>query len=423
MNILIVGSGGREHALAWAIKQNPKCDQLTVIPGNAGISKIANCVALNILDNVTILNFIQNNNIGLVIIGPEEPLANGLSDFLRSNGISVFGPSKAAAQLEISKNFTKEICKKVGAPTAQFEKFTCADRAKDYVSKVGVPIVIKLDGLAAGKGVVVASDKQTAFEAIDNMLIQSYDKVKRTILIEEFLDGEEASLFILSDGKNLLPIGTAQDHKRAYDNDSGPNTGGMGAYSPAPILNQEVMKRAIKTIIQPTISEMERRGTPYEGVIFAGLMINEGIPKLIEYNVRFGDPECQALMIRLGPQILDLILACNEKKLTTTQVNWANDHSITVVIATQGYPQNYINGSEIRFISEIKNDSLNQVFHAGTKVDNSKLLANGGRVLNITTRGETLMEARNRAYDNIKSVDWPEGFHRTDIGWRALYRT
>tara|TARA_Y100000739_G_C20594552_1_gene459645 strand:- start:62 stop:1324 length:1263 start_codon:yes stop_codon:yes gene_type:complete len=420
MNILIVGSGGREHALAWAIKQNPKCDQLTVIPGNAGISEIANCITLNILDNVLILDFVHKNKIDLVIIGPEEPLANGLSDFLRSNGISVFGPSKAAAQLEISKNFTKEICQKVKAPTARFELFMCAEKAKNYVSKIGTPIVIKLDGLAAGKGVVVASSEQIAFDAIDNMFNQATGTTKISILIEEFLDGEEASFFILSDGKNLLPIGTAQDHKRAYDNDMGPNTGGMGAYSPAPILTQEVVKKAIETIIKPTIEEMERRGTPYEGVIFAGLMIDKGIPKLIEYNVRFGDPECQALMIRLGAQILDLILACNDKKLAKTQVNWADDHSITVVMATQGYPQNYVNGSEIRFISEIKNDSLNQVFHAGTKITNSSLLANGGRVLNITTRAQTLEEARNRAYENIKTVDWPEGFYRTDIGWRAL---
>ena len=274
--------------------------------------------------------------------------------------------------------------------------------------------------MAAGKGVVVASSEQIAFDAIDNMFNQATGTTKISILIEEFLDGEEASFFILSDGKNLLPIGTAQDHKRAYDNDMGPNTGGMGAYSPAPILTQEVVKKAIETIIKPTIEEMERRGTPYEGVIFAGLMIDKGIPKLIEYNVRFGDPECQALMIRLGAQILDLILACNDKKLAKTQVNWADDHSITVVMATQGYPQNYVNGSEIRFISEIKNDSLNQVFHAGTKITNSSLLANGGRVLNITTRAQTLEEARNRAYENIKTVDWPEGFYRTDIGWRAL---
>jgi phosphoribosylamine--glycine ligase len=420
MNILIIGSGGREHSLAWAVAQNPKCENLIVAPGNAGIAEIAVCADIDIYNNSQVLEFSQNNKIDLVIIGPEGPLANGISDLLRKSGIKVFGCSKEAARLESSKKFTKDLCKKVGVPTANFEFFNNSKKAKEYVIKQGVPIVIKLDGLAAGKGVVVARDQKTAFNAIDDFLDQKESILENKILIEEFLEGEEASFFVLSDGKNLLPIGSAQDHKTAYDNDQGPNTGGMGAYSPAPILTQSIMDLTIESIIKPTIEEMSNRGTPYKGVLFAGLMIRNGIPKLIEYNVRFGDPECQALMIRLGPQVLDLIIACVSTKLDQAKVNWADDHSVTIVLATKGYPGNYKNGSKIRFVEELKSDSLNQIFHAGTKRDNSSLIANGGRVLNITARGGSLLEARDRAYKTVEKINWPEGFYRSDIGWRAL---
>ena len=420
MNILIIGSGGREHSLAWAVAQNPKCENLIVAPGNAGIAEIAVCADIDIYNNSQVLKFSQNNKIDLVIIGPEGPLANGISDLLRKGGIKVFGCSKEAARLESSKKFTKDLCKKVGVPTANFEFFNNPKKAKEYVIKQGVPIVIKLDGLAAGKGVVVARDQKTAFNAIDDFLDQKESVLENKILIEEFLEGEEASFFVLSDGKNLLPIGSAQDHKTAYDNDQGPNTGGMGAYSPAPILTQSIMDLTIESIIKPTIEEMSNRGTPYKGVLFAGLMIKNGIPKLIEYNVRLGDPECQALMIRLGPQVLDLIIACVSTKLDQAKVNWADDHSVTIVLATKGYPGNYRNGSKIRFVEELKSDSLNQIFHAGTKRDNSSLIANGGRVLNITARGGSLLEARDRAYKTVEKIDWPEGFYRSDIGWRAL---
>ena len=420
MNILIIGSGGREHSLAWAVAQNPKCENLIVAPGNAGIAEIAVCADIDIYNNSQVLEFSQNNKIDLVIIGPEGPLANGISDLLRKDGIKVFGCSKEAARLESSKKFTKDLCKKVGVPTANFEFFNNPKKAKEYVIKQGVPIVIKLDGLAAGKGVVVARDQKTAFNAIDDFLDQKESVLENKILIEEFLEGEEASFFVLSDGKNLLPIGSAQDHKTAYDNDQGPNTGGMGAYSPAPILTQSIMDLTIESIIKPTIEEMSNRGTPYKGVLFAGLMIRNGIPKLIEYNVRLGDPECQALMIRLGPQVLDLIIACVSTKLDQAKVNWADDHSVTIVLATKGYPGNYRNGSKIRFVEELKSDSLNQIFHAGTKRDNSSLIANGGRVLNITARGGSLLEARDRAYKTVEKINWPEGFYRSDIGWRAL---
>lgn len=420
MNILIIGSGGREHSLAWAVAQNPKCENLIVAPGNAGIAEIAVCADIDIYNNSQVLEFSQNNKIDLVIIGPEGPLANGISDLLRKSGIKVFGCSKEAARLESSKKFTKDLCKTVGVPTANFEFFNNSKKAKEYVIKQGVPIVIKLDGLAAGKGVVVARDQKTAFNAIDDFLDQKESILENKILIEEFLEGEEASFFVLSDGKNLLPIGSAQDHKTAYDNDQGPNTGGMGAYSPAPILTQSIMDLTIESIIKPTIEEMSNRGTPYKGVLFAGLMIRNGTPKLIEYNVRLGDPECQALMIRLGPQVLDLIIACVSTKLDQAKVNWADDHSVTIVLATKGYPGNYKNGSKIRFVEELKSDSLNQIFHAGTKRDNSSLIANGGRVLNITARGGSLLEARDRAYNTLEKIDWPEGFYRSDIGWRAL---
>ena len=420
MNILIIGSGGREHSLAWAVAQNPKCENLIVAPGNPGVAEIARCVDLDIYNNSQILEFSQNNKVDLVIIGPEGPLANGLSDLLRKGGVTVFGCSKEATKLESSKKFTKDLCKKIGAPTANFEFFSNAKKAKEYVVRQGVPIVIKLDGLAAGKGVIVAMDQKTAFNAIDKFLDRKETAIQNKILIEEYLEGEEASFFVLSDGKNLLPIGSAQDHKTAYDNDQGPNTGGMGAYSPAPVLTQSIMDLTIESIIKPTIEEMFNRGTPYKGVIFAGLMIKNGIPKLIEYNVRFGDPECQALMIRLGPQVLDLILACCSTKLDKAKINWAKDHSVTIVLANKGYPGNYKNGSKIRFVEELKNDSLNQIFHAGTKIDNSNLIANGGRVLNITTRGYSLLEARDRAYKNLEKINWPEGFYRSDIGWRAL---
>ena len=420
MNILIIGSGGREHSLAWAVAQNPKCENLIVAPGNAGIAEIAVCADIDIYNNSQVLEFSQDNKIDLVIIGPEGPLANGISDILRKGGIKVFGCSKEAARLESSKKFTKDLCKKVGVPTASFEFFNNPKKAKEYVIKQGVPIVIKLDGLAAGKGVVVARDQKTAFNAIDSFLGEKENALGDKILIEEFLEGEEASFFVLSDGKNLLPIGSAQDHKTAYDNDQGPNTGGMGAYSPAPILTQSIMDLTIESIIKPTIEEMSNRGTPYKGVLFAGLMIRNGIPKLIEYNVRLGDPECQALMIRLGPQVLDLIIACVSTKLDQAKINWADDHSVTIVLATKGYPGNYRNGSKIRFVEELKSDSLNQIFHAGTKRDNSSLIANGGRVLNITARGGSLLEARDRAYKTVEKINWPEGFYRSDIGWRAL---
>ncbi len=420
MNILILGSGGREHSLAWAVMQNPKCDRLIVAPGNAGIAQIAECAALDIEDGGAVVNFAEENAIDFVIVGPEAPLAAGVADRLREAGVLVFGPSAEAARLEASKSFTKEICDASGAPTAGYARFTEAGPAKDYIRAQGAPIVVKADGLAAGKGVIVAMDEQTALDAIDDMFGGAFGGAGAEVVIEEFMEGEEASLFVLCDGEDILSIGTAQDHKRVGEGDTGLNTGGMGAYSPAPVLSAEIEALAMDQIVRPTVAEMKRRGTPFQGVLYAGLMIKDGQPRLVEYNVRFGDPECQVLMMRLGAQAMDLMHAAAEGRLAETRVNWADDHAITVVMAAKGYPGSYEKGTVINGLGDLAEDSSNMVFHAGTKAAEGKVQAAGGRVLNVTARGETLKDARDRAYDMVEGVDWPEGFFRRDIGWRAL---
>lgn len=420
MNILILGSGGREHALAWAVMQNPKCDKLIVAPGNAGIAQIAECASFDIEDGGEVVTFVAANAIDFVIVGPEAPLAAGVADRLREAGVLVFGPSQAAAKLEASKSFTKEICDAANAPTAGYGHFTDAEAAKAYIREQGAPIVVKADGLAAGKGVIVAMDLQTALDAVDDMFGGAFGGAGAEVVIEEFMEGEEASFFILCDGKTALPIGTAQDHKRVGEGDTGPNTGGMGAYSPAPVLSDEIAQKALDEIVQPTIDEMAKRGTPYQGVLYVGLMIKDGQPRLVEYNVRFGDPECQVLMMRLGAQAMDLMHAAAEERLDEAQVNWADDHAITVVMAANGYPGSYAKGSVIGGLDAIAADSKNMVFHAGTTAKDGQITASGGRVLNVTARGASLQEARDRAYAMVDAIDWPGGFFRRDIGWRAL---
>ncbi|MBO9478124.1 phosphoribosylamine--glycine ligase [Shimia sp. R11_0] len=420
MNILILGSGGREHALAWAVMQNPKCDKLIVAPGNAGIAQIAECASFDIEDGAEVVTFVAANAIDFVIVGPEAPLAAGVADRLREAGVLVFGPSQAAAKLEASKSFTKEICDAANAPTAAYGHFTDAEPAKAYIRDQGAPIVVKADGLAAGKGVIVAMDLQTALDAVDDMFGGAFGGAGAEVVIEEFMEGEEASFFILCDGKTALPIGTAQDHKRVGEGDTGLNTGGMGAYSPAPVLSDDVAQKALDQIVQPTIDEMAKRGTPYQGVLYAGFMIKDGQPRLVEYNVRFGDPECQVLMMRLGAQALDLMQAAAEERLHEAQVNWADDHAITVVMAANGYPGAYEKGSVIGGLDALPQDSKNMVFHAGTTVKDGQITASGGRVLNVTARGASLQEARDRAYAMVDAIDWPGGFYRRDIGWRAL---
>ncbi|MCV2446399.1 phosphoribosylamine--glycine ligase [Paracoccus sp. DMF] len=420
MNILILGSGGREHALAWAVRQNPKCDRLFVAPGNAGMEPLARLADLDILSGAAVIGFCEENAIDLVIVGPEAPLAAGVADDLRAAGLLVFGPSKAAAMLEASKSFTKAVCDACGAPTAAWARFDAAGPARDYVRAQGAPIVIKADGLAAGKGVTVAMTEAEAIAAVDDAFGGAFGAAGAEVVIEEFMAGEEASFFILCDGTDCLPIGTAQDHKRVGEGDSGPNTGGMGAYSPAPVLSQAIQDAVMAEIVRPTVAEMARRGTPFQGVLYAGLMIEDGRARLVEYNVRFGDPECQVLMMRLGAQALDLILACAEGRLRDASVTWAEDHALTVVLAAKGYPGAYEKGSEIRGLEALPEDSSRMVFHAGTARQDGALVATGGRVLAATGRGATLAQAHERAYALADAIDWPGGFYRRDIGWRAL---
>ncbi|EEW23824.1 phosphoribosylamine--glycine ligase [Rhodobacter ferrooxidans] len=420
MNILILGGGGREHALAWAIKQNPKCDRLIVAPGNAGIALLAECAGIDILDGAEVVTFCEENAIDFVVIGPEAPLAAGVADACRAAGLLTFGPSAAAARLEASKAFTKEICDACAAPTAAYARFTTPEPAKAYIRTQGAPIVVKADGLAAGKGVIVAATIAQALAAIDDMFGGEYGAAGAEVVIEEFMAGEEASFFILTDGTTALPIGTAQDHKRAFDGDLGPNTGGMGAYSPAPCLTEAIAEQAMRQIVLPTIAEMARRGTPYQGVLYAGLMIEDGRARLVEYNARFGDPETQVLMLRLGAQTLDLLLATAEGRLADMRVNWAEDHALTVVMAAKGYPGAYAKGSAIHGLNTLPEDSFHMTFHAGTASHDGQITANGGRVLNVTARGASLAEAQSSAYAMVDAIDWPEGFCRRDIGWRAL---
>ena len=420
MNILILGSGGREHALAWAVKQNPKTDRLIVAPGNAGIAQLAECADIDILDSAAVVTFCGENAIDFVIIGPEGPLAAGVADATRAAGLLTFGPSAAAARLEASKAFTKEICDACDAPTAAYARFTQSAPARAYVAARGAPIVVKADGLAAGKGVIVALRIEEALAAIDDMLGGGFGAAGAEVVIEDFMTGEEASFFVLTDGAHALPFGTAQDHKRAFDGDTGPNTGGMGAYSPAPVLTDAIAEQAMRDIVRPCLAEMARRGTPYQGVLYVGLMIENGAAKLVEFNARFGDPEAQVLMMRLGAQALDLLLACAEGRLAGAQVHWAADHALTVVMAAKGYPGDYGKGSVINGLAALPANSREMVFHAGTRREGGVITAQAGRVLNVTARGDTLAEARARAYAMVDAIDWPEGFCRRDIGWRAL---
>ena len=420
MNILILGSGAREHSIAWAVKQNPKCSRLLVAPGNAGIADIAEISKTNIENCDEVVALAKREKIDFVIIGPEAPLAAGGSDALKHNGFLVFGPSQAAANLEVSKSFMKEICTSANIPTAKYAKFNELGSAKEYVEEQGAPIVIKADGLAAGKGVTVAMDLPTAYQALEDIFNSCSQNLETKVVIEEFMEGEEASFFVLCNGQKLLPIGTAQDHKRVGDGDTGPNTGGMGAYSPAPVLTGKIEDTVIEEIIKPTLREMERRGEPYQGVLYAGLMIKDEKARLVEYNARFGDPECQPLMMRLGAQVLDLLIATSNGDLDDCRVSWADDHALCVVMASIGYPGKIKKGSVIKGVKNLSNSSSQMCFQAGTTKEANNLVANSGRVLSFTARGGTLAEAQSVAYKMAKSIDWKEGFYRNDIGWRAL---
>ena len=420
MNVLLIGGGGREHALAWKLKQSPLLDRLYCAPGNAGIAQVAECVALDAADHEAVIRFCKENKIGLVVIGPEAPLVAGLADDLEAAGLRVFGPSREAARLEGSKGFTKDLCAEFGIPTGAYRRFADAASARAYVAGESVPIVVKADGLAAGKGVVIAKTHAEAEAAIDACFAGAFGAAGAEVVIEEFLAGEEASFFALTDGKTVLPLATAQDHKRAFDGDQGPNTGGMGAYSPAPIMTDELCRRVMREIVEPTVRALREAGTPFKGVLYAGLMIADGAPKLIEYNVRFGDPECQPLMLRLKSDLLPALLAVAEGRLEDIELEWHDEPALCVVMATKGYPGAYAKGSEIRNLDDAASDPAVEIFHAGTKRDGTRVLADGGRVLGVTARGANIGEARDRAYAAIGKIDWPEGFYRRDIGWRAV---
>lgn len=423
MRVLLIGSGGREHALAWKLAQSEHVSELTCAPGNAGIAEEAACVDIPADNIVGLLALIQREIYDFVIVGPEAPLAMGLVDALQDMGIKVFGPTEAAAQLESSKSFTKDICKRYKIPTANFAVFTDLKEAKKYIKSAQKPYVIKADGLAAGKGVVIAKTKKDAEAELEEFFSGKFGEAGQTVVIEEFLTGQEVSFFAISDGKSALPLIAAQDHKRAHDGDKGPNTGGMGAYSPTPVFSDDVLKTVMDDIIQPTINAMAREGMPFVGVLFAGLMITEDGPKLIEYNARFGDPECQVLMRRLQSDLMEIFLAAEKGDVDSLEPpTWYNDPVVNVVLAANGYPGKYKKGTVIKGVGAADNLDGVKVFHAGTK-RNAKgaLCANGGRVLNVTTQAETLQDAVNKAYAAIdETISWKDGFCRRDIAHQAL---
>jgi phosphoribosylamine--glycine ligase len=420
MKVLLIGSGGREHALAWKLAQSSTLTKLFAAPGNPGIAEHAELVPLDIDDHAAVIDFCGREDIGLVVVGPEAPLVAGLADRLREAGLTVFGPSAAAAQLEGSKGFTKDLCARYNIPTGAYQRFTDAAAAKAYTRAQGAPIVIKADGLAAGKGVTVAMTLDDALAAIDDCFSGAFGSAGAEVVVEAFLDGEEASFFCLSDGKTALPLATAQDHKRVGEGDTGPNTGGMGAYSPAPVMTDEMVARTMREIIEPTIRGMSESGHPFTGVFFAGLMITAKGPELIEYNVRFGDPECQVLMMRLKSDLLPLLYAAATGTLDQVTAEWSDDVALTVVMAAKGYPGAYEKNTAIGRLPETKADET--IFHAGTALKDGALVATGGRVLNVTATGKSVVEAQAKAYALIDRLEWQNGFCRRDIGWQAIVR-
>ena len=420
MNILLIGGGGREHSIAEALSKSSKINELHCIPGNAGIEKIASCHNYDISNQQEILNFCENNNIDIVFIGPEIPLVEGLADYLNRNSFFTFGPNQKAAKLEGSKSFTKDMCKKYNIPTATYETFSNAKDALVYIDNHSIPLVIKVDGLAAGKGVIIAETRDHAINSVNEIFSGKFGNAGEQIVIEEFLDGEEASYFIISDGESFIPLTSAQDHKRIGDGDIGLNTGGMGAYSPAPIMNKELEEKTINKIIKPTIKAMNDYGSPYIGILYAGLMIKDNEPKLIEYNVRFGDPECQVIIPRLENDLVELLVNVKEKNLDNYTLKWKENFAITVVLAAKGYPESYETGDEIKGLDAIGNIDDVEIFHAGTKTKNNKIVTSGGRVLNINGYGKNLVDAKEKAYSLVKKINWSGCYYRKDIGWRAL---
>jgi phosphoribosylamine--glycine ligase len=422
MNILLLGSGGREHALAWKIAASPLVTKLWCAPGNAGIAREAECVAIDIADHPAVIAFCKASAVDFVVVGPDAAVAAGVVDDLNAAGFRAFGPTKAAARLESSKSFTKALCRANNIPTAAYEHFTDADAAKAYIRKQGAPIVVKADGLAAGKGVVVAATEQEALAAVDMMFGGGFGASGAEVVVEEFMAGEEASFFALCDGEHALPLATAQDHKRAFDGDKGPNTGGMGAYSPAPVMTEAMCGRVMEEMIRPTLRALKAMGCPYKGVLFAGIMVTRDGPKLVEYNARFGDPETQVLMLRMMSDIVPALLACADGQLKNFSLRWFDDAALTVIMATKGYPGDYGKGSVIEGLEEAARVEGVEIFHAGTAVKDGRIVASGGRVLNVCALGKTVTEAQARAYRAVDRIQWPEGFCRRDIGWQAVKR-
>lgn len=424
MNVLLVGGGGREHALAWAISKSPKLSKLYAAPGNAGIADVAECVDVSAEDVGGICRLVKDLNIDFVVVGPEAPLVEGLADKINAMDIPVFGPSAAAAELEGSKGMMKDLLAKYDIPTADYQRFDEPDAAKEYIRVKNHPVVVKADGLAAGKGVILSHTLNEAYAAVDHIMIEeAFGNAGAEIVIEEFMVGEEASFFALCDGTRAIPLGGAQDHKQVHDGDHGANTGGMGAYSPAPVLDDAMQKQIMDRIITPTVNAMAKEGAPYTGVLFAGLMITEEGPKVIEFNVRFGDPECQPIMSRLKSDALDMLHAAATGNLDKIKLQWDKRAALTVVMAAEGYPGSYRKGTVIKGVDDANAMDDVTVFHAGTALnEDGAFVANGGRVLGVTALGETVAEAQKRAYAGVDAIDWPEGFCRRDIGWRAIDR-
>ena len=419
MNIAVIGSGGREHSICFKLKQSRTINKIFCIPGNAGTSELAQNIDIDILNFKNISNFLRNNNTKIVFVGPEVPLVNGIKDYLEKKGFFVFGPSKAASRLEKSKSFTKSLCKKYKIPTANYKSFNNMKGVKNYIHKMNTPIVIKADGLASGKGVFICKNKKIALKKCAEINKGKF-KSSRKFVIEEFLSGEEASYFILSDGKNYKFFGTAQDHKRIGEGDTGPNTGGMGAYSPSNIIDDMVEEKVKKQIIEPTLKGLKKLGCPFVGILYAGLIIENNQPKLIEYNIRLGDPECQVLMMRLKTDLLKIILACKKKQINKIKINWSNKKAITIVASSKGYPNKKDRVSEIKNLDRISLNNNQYIFHASTFKKNDKIFSSGGRVLNSTALDMNLKSARNTCIRMLKKINWKDKYFRRDIGWRAI---
>jgi phosphoribosylamine--glycine ligase len=424
MNVLVVGSGGREHALCWAIAKSPLCGKLYCLPGNAGIARVAECTPIAVDRLSEIVAFALARSMDLVVIGPEAPLVAGLADMCEAAGLTVFGPSAKAAMIEGSKGFMKDLCARYGIPSAAYGRFDEPEAAKEFIHRHGAPIVVKADGLASGKGVIICHNENEAHAAVDHIMVEgAFGKAGSEVIIEEYLEGEEASFFVLTDGTTILPLASAQDHKAAFDGDQGPNTGGMGAYSPAPVVDDGLAQEIMDRIVRPTVDGLKAEGRPYRGVLYAGVMVTDQGPKVLEFNARFGDPECQPLLVRLKSDLLQALYACARGRLNEVTLQWADDAALVVVLATRGYPGYFVADSEIHGLDAAAGLDDVVVFHAATALNNGHVLATGGRVLGVTARAPTVREAQALAYRAVDLIDWPEGFCRRDIGWRAIARS